>query len=215
MERINLNVEMRTNTGKGTARSLRRTGYIPAILYRGGNSTPIKLQSRELINFINSTMGEQVMVNLQFSDGGSRLALMKEYQVDPVRGNLLHTDFYEVSLEEKVRVTISVSLLGEPVGVKRDGGVLQQTLSEIEVECFPDKIPPHIEIDVSGLAVGNTLHVSDLVLPEYVKILTDPEEAVATVATPTVEVEAAAPAEEEALEPELVKKGKKEEAEEE
>ncbi len=216
MERVTLNAEHRTETGKGVARSLRRQGYMPAVIYRAGGSMPIKLKRQDIVNFLNSTMGEQVMVNLQFSDGDTRLALLKDYQVDPVKGELLHTDFYEVSLKEKVRVTVSIVLMGEPVGVKREGGVLQQTLSELEIECLPDMIPSHLEIDVSGLKVGRSLHVSDLTLEEGIRVFDDPEEVIATVVAPAVEPEEAAPEEEaaEAAEPEVIKKGKKEEAEE-
>jgi large subunit ribosomal protein L25 len=214
MERITLSAEHRTEAGKGIARSLRRQGYMPAVIYRAGKSTPIKLKKQDIVNFLNATMGEQVMVNLRFSDGNSRLALLKDYQVDPVRGELLHTDFYEVSLKEKVSVTVSIVLTGEPVGVKKEGGILQQAHSEVEIECLPDVIPSHLEIDVSGLRVGHSLHVSDLSLQEGIKVFDSPEEVIATVIAPTVEVEAVAPEEAEAAEPEVIKKGKKEEAEE-
>ncbi|VAX33622.1 LSU ribosomal protein L25p [hydrothermal vent metagenome] len=214
MERITLSAEHRTEAGKGIARSLRRQGYMPAVIYRAGKSTPIKLKKQDIVNFLNSTMGEQVMVNLQFSDGNLRLALLKDYQVDPVKGELLHTDFYEVSLKERVRVTVSIVLTGEPVGVKKEGGILQQAHSEVEVECLPDVIPSHLEIDVSGLKVGHSLHVSDLSLQEGIKVFDTPEEVIATVIAPTMEVEAVASEEAEAAEPEVIKKGKKEEAEE-
>jgi large subunit ribosomal protein L25 len=218
MERITLQVEKRSESGKGSARAMRRAGYIPAVVYRGGKTTPIKMNLREMVNFINSTMGEQVMVKLAFSDGKSKLVLLKEYQVDPVRGELLHTDFYEVSLKEKVKVTVSIVLKGEPVGVKKEGGVIQQVLSEIEIECLPDKIPPHVELDITELNAGDTVHVSNLALAEDVKVLTEPEELIASIVVPTIEAEeeAAPPEEEEeAEEPEVVKKGKKEETTEE
>jgi large subunit ribosomal protein L25 len=213
MERYTINCEPRTEFGKGSARSLRRAGFIPAVLYRAGKSTPIKIKKEEIVKFINTTMGEQVMINLQFNDGASKLALLKDYQVDPVKGQLLHTDFYEVSLKEKVRVTISIVLKGEPVGVKKEGGVLQQVLTELEIECLPDLIPPHIEVDVSELRAGESIHVSDLQIPEGVKVTEDAEEVIATVTTPTEEeaVEEEAVEEEEMAEPEVVKKGKKEE----
>ncbi len=214
MERITLSAEHRTEAGKGIARSLRRQGYMPAVIYRAGKATPIKLKKQDIVNFLNSTMGEQVMLNLRFSDGNTRLALLKDYQVDPVKGELLHTDFYEVSLKEKVRVTVSIVLTGEPVGVKKEGGILQQAHSELEIECLPDVIPSHLEIDVSGLKVGHSLHVSDLSLQEGIKVFDNPEEVIATVIAPTMEVEAVPAEEAEAAEPEVIKKGKKEEAEE-
>jgi large subunit ribosomal protein L25 len=219
MERITIRAEKREETGKGKARSLRRKEMIPAILYRGGGSLPIKLPKKEITHFINTTAGEQAMVNLQFQDGENKLALMKEYQIDPTKRELLHADFFEVSLTEKVKVNVHVSTTGEPVGVKRDGGILQNVLREIEVECLPDKIPSHIRVDISALEIGQSLHVSDLKLEEEVRILTDSEGVIANVIAPVVEEvapaaeEVAAP--EEAAEPEVIKKGKKEEEEEE
>jgi len=218
MERMIINVEKREEVGKGAARSLRRGNRIPAILYRGGDSQPVKFSRKEILQFINSTTGKQVMVNLQFGDGSSKLALMKDYQVDPVKGDLLHVDFFEVSLTEKVKVPVHVTIVGESIGVKRDGGILQYLLREIEVECLPDKIPGRIELDISGLEIGQSLHVSDIKLGEGVKVLTDPDEVIVNVIAPAVE-EVAAPVEAaaapEITEPEVIKKGKKEEEEEE
>lgn len=212
MERITINAEKRDKAGKGIARSLRRHGVVPAVLYRGGSSMPIKINSKELTSFVQATAGEQVMVNLQFPDGENRLALMKDYQVDPVIGELLHSDFFEVSLSEEIKVTVHLTTKGEPVGVKRDGGILQHGVREIEIQCLPDRIPGHIAVDVKDLEVGKSIHVSDLVLGEGIKVITDPDEVIATVVMPAVEVVAAvAPVVEEVAEPEVIKKGKKEE----
>ncbi|MEW6068304.1 MAG: 50S ribosomal protein L25 [Nitrospirota bacterium] len=217
MERIILNVEKRDEMGKGAARSLRRNNMIPAILYRGGGSIPIKFSKKELVNFINTAAGEQVMVNLQFADGEKKFALMKDYEVEPTRGDLLHVDFFELVLTEKVKVNVPVSTVGEPIGVKRDKGILQHLLREIEIECLPDKIPGHVQIDISRLEIGQSLHVSDLKLGEDIKVITSPDEVIVNVIAPAIE-EAAAPAEAEvapspeAAEPEVIKKGKKEEA---
>jgi len=214
MERITINVEKREETGKGAARSLRRKDIVPGILYRGGGSLPIKLPKKEIKQFINTTSGQQVMVNLRFNDGESKLALIKEFQVDPLRRELLHADFFEVSLTEKLKVNVRVSVTGEPIGVKRDNGILQYHLREIEIECLPDKVPGHVDINVSGLEIGQGLHVRDLELGEDIKVITDPGDVIVNVIAPLVE--AAAPAEEAApveaaAEPEVMKKGKKEE----
>lgn len=217
MERITISTEKRIEVGKGPARSLRRKDMIPAVLYRGGYSQPIKFSKKELLKFINLTAGQQVMVNLKFEDGTNKLALMKDYQIDPEKGELLHADFYEVSLTEKVRVSVHVSIVGEPIGVKRDGGILQYLLREIEVECLPDRIPSHIKLDISNLEIGQSLHVGDIKLEEGIKVLTDPHEVIVNVVAPVVE-EVAAPAEAitpEMVEPEVIKKGKKEEEREE
>lgn len=213
MERMTLHVEERDRAGKGVSRSLRRAGVVPAVLYRGGSSLPIKINAKELSGFLHATAGEQVMVDLQFSDGAKKLALMKEYQVDPVKGELLHTDFFEVSLTEEIKVTVHVVTAGEAVGVKRDGGILQYGVREIEIQCLPDRIPGHIEVDVSGLETGKAIHVGDLSLAEGIRVLTDAGELIATVSAPIVEekVEAAEAAAPEVAEPEVIKKGKKEE----
>lgn len=211
MERITLNVEKRDATGKGAARSLRREDVIPAVLYRGGSALSIKVGKKELAKFINTTAGEQVILDLQFKDGEKKLALMKDFQVDPVRRELLHTDFYEVSLTEKIKVTVHVLTAGEPVGVKRDGGILQVPLREIEIECLPDMIPGHISVDVSKLEIGKSIHVSDLSLGEGIEVITDRHEVIAAVIAPKVEEAAAPAAAAETAEPEVVKKGKKEE----
>jgi len=212
MERITLNVQKREEKGKGAARSLRRGSMIPAVLYRGGGSLPIKIPKKEMTQFINTTAGNQVMVNLHFADGENKLALIKDYQVDPTKREMLHADFFEVSLTEKVRVSVHVTTTGEPIGVKRDKGILQHLLREIEVECLPDKIPGQIKIDISGLEIGQSFHVGDVNLGEDVKILTDSTEVLANIIAPLVEevapVEVAAP---EVAEPEVIKKGKKEE----
>jgi len=216
MDRITINAEKREEFGKGASRGLRRKNMIPAIIYRGGESLPLKFSKKELAQFINTTAGAQVMVNLQFADGESRLAFMKYYQVDPIKGELLHADFFEVSLTEEVKVTVHITAIGDSIGVKRDGGILQYLLREIEVECLPDKIPGHIETDISGLEIGQSVRVSDLKIGEGIKILNDPEEVIVNVIAPAVE--AAPPAEAvaaapEVTEPEVTKKGKKEEKE--
>ena len=152
------------------------------------------------------------MVDLQFADGEKKLALLKNFQVDPIRSELLHTDFFEVSLTETVRITVHVTTKGEPIGVKRDGGILQHPIREIMIECLPDKIPGKIELDISKLEVGQSLHVSDLRVEEGIKILTDPHEVIVNVVESAVEVapvaEVVAPV---TAEPEVIKKGKKEE----
>lgn len=209
MERITLSADKRDRVGKGVARSLRREGFVPSVLYRSGYSIPIKVNRKELLKFISSKAGDQIMVNLEFPDGDKRLALLKDYQVDPISGELLHSDFFEVLLTEKVRVTVAISTTGEPIGVKRDGGILQYGIREIEIECLPDKIPGHITVDVSSLELGKSIHVRDLSLEEDIKVLTNPDEVIATVTSVVEEV--TAPAATEVPEPEVIKKGKKEE----
>ncbi|MDP2157211.1 MAG: 50S ribosomal protein L25, partial [Nitrospirota bacterium] len=187
MEKMSIQAEIREGQGKGAARSLRRSGKVPATLYRGGSAQSIQLSRRELAKLINSVGGEQVMVDLQFADGVKKLALLKDFQVDPVRSELLHTDFFEGSLTESIKITVHVATHGEPVGVKRDGGILQHPLREILIECLPDQIPGKIDIDISKLEIGQAIHVSDLTLAEGIKILTDLHEVIVNIVEPIVE----------------------------
>lgn len=212
MERQTLKAEIRKHTGKGAARSMRRAGSIPAVVYRENKATPLMLDAKELYKFIRDTSGDQVLVNLKF-DGDVKLALLKEFQMDPVAGDLLHADFFEVSMQEKVRVAVHVTTVGEPIGVKKDKGILQYGLREIEVECLPGDIPGHVELDISALEIGSSLHVMDADLPRSVTLLTDPEEMIVTVMAPKLEEEVVAEEEavEEGAEPEVMEKGKKEE----
>jgi large subunit ribosomal protein L25 len=204
---------MRDKVGKGAARALRRAESIPAVVYRGGDSQPITLNRKEMLQFMKKTAGEQAIVNLKIAGGEDKLALMKDYQTDPVKNRLLHVDFQEVSLTQKIVVTVPIATVGEAIGVKRDKGILQMVLREMEIESLPDSIPSHIDIDISALEIGHSLHVSDVAPPEGVEILSDPSEVIALVVAPVVEEEAPAEEaeEEEAEAPEVVKKGKKEE----
>ncbi len=213
MERVTLNVEMRERLGKGGARSLRRRGTIPAIVYRGGGSSAVQISEQELSKFIGGTSGEQVIANLKFGDEVKQ-AIVKDYQVDPLKGNLLHVDFQEILATEEVRVMVHMVISGEAVGVKKDGGIMQYGLRDIEIECLPDKIPGHIDVDVSGLGIGQSLHVSDVKLEEGIRILTDPNEMIVTVTAIREEVVAAPEVAPEVVEPEVIKKGKKTEEEE-
>ncbi len=214
MERSSLKVVERKKSGKGVARSLRRNGFIPAVIYRGGASTPIEINKKDIALFISKAAGEQLIVNLDFG-GNSKQAILKDYQVDPVDNTLLHADFQEILATEELKVFVHLIIKGEPVGVKRDGGILQHGLRELEIQCLPDKMPGHIDVDVSALKLNQSIHVRDLNLGEGIKILTDPEEVIATVtslkaeAVPATEVEG-----QETAEPEVVKKGKKQESEE-
>jgi large subunit ribosomal protein L25 len=216
MERLSIVAEKREEQGKGVARSLRRDGMVPAVLYRGGGSQSIKLVKKDLAKLINAMSGEQVMVDLEFKDGEKKLALLKNYQVDPIRGELLHTDFFEVSLTEEVRIPIHVTTTGEPIGVRRDGGILQHTVREVMIECLPDKIPGKTVVDISKLEVGQSIHVSDLKFEEGIKVLNDMNDVIVTVVEAVVEAapvaaEAVAEAAAAPAEPEVAKKGKKEE----
>jgi large subunit ribosomal protein L25 len=218
MEKILVKADKRPEIGKGSARSLRRQGVLPAVVYGVNESTPIKVESRQMTKLITSGGGEHSLLTIELNEGGKKTSehpvLIKDYQMDPVSDELLHVDFIEVSLEKVVNVTVSLVIVKEPAGVKM-GGILERRLREIEVECLPMQIPDKIEIDAGHIEIGNSLHVSDLTAPEGAKIITDPAEVVLSVSAPRIEEEAPVEAvEEEAAEPELVKgKGKEEEEE--
>jgi large subunit ribosomal protein L25 len=188
MQKVTLKAEARSATGKGTARGLRRSGSIPAVIYKSGKAEALTLDHKEMITFINKTRGEKVLITMDFG-GNQRLALMKEYQVDPVDNTLLHADFMEIALDETVRVPIRIKLIGEAIGVKRDKGILERQLREVEVEALANNIPGHLELDITELAAGSTLHVSDIVIPDGVKMLTDLSDPVASVNMPKIVVE--------------------------
>ena len=215
MEKITLNVEKRGRLGKGGARSLRDSGGIPAVIYRGGSSVPVQLSGKEIATFISKTAGEQVIVDLRFSDA-TKQAILKDYQVDPMTGKLLHVDVQEISATEAIRVMVHVVIKGEAIGIKRDNGILQHGIREVEIECLPDKIQGHFDVDVSELGINQSIHVRDLQAGDGIRVLTDPDEVLASVIGVKEEVAAPAPeAPAEAAEPEVIKKGKKTEAEEE
>lgn len=196
-----LDVEVRERTGKGAARKLRAAGRIPGVLYgRGKPSVAVGLDPISLEKALaRSESGMNTLFDLRLRGDGQqadRVVMVKDLQRDPVTGFFLHADLYEVDLARTVEVEVPIHLLGEARGVEMDGGVLDQQLRELAVECLPRAIPDEIEVDVSGLEIGDSLHVADLKLPEGVTLREDPEVSVVSVVAPTKEEEA--PAEEEA-----------------
>ena len=186
MELATLNAETREQTGKGAARSLRREGTLPAVIYRAGESTPLTINEKELMHLLRHTDGRLSLLNLQFQDNTTKLAIVKKYQVHPVYGNILHLDFQEVAANEEITLLVGVNLVGEAIGVKRDSGILEHHLRQIEVRCVPDNVPAHIDLDVTEIETGHSLHVSDLTPPEGVTILADPKDIVAAVSIPAM-----------------------------
>jgi large subunit ribosomal protein L25 len=202
----------RSAVGKGVARKLRQAGSIPAVYYgRGEEPIVLTVGLKELEEVIVKAEGSNVIVDLKVDgDGaGDRKALIREIQRDPVGGNILHLDLQHISLTERITVEVPIVLTGIPIGVKDGGGILEHLLRDVEVECLPTDIPSRLEIDVSALNIGDSLHVSDL-RADKVTILTEGERPIAAVVPPTV-LEEAKPAEgegEAAVEPELVKEKK-------
>ena len=202
----------RSEVGKGVARKLRQSGSIPAVYYgRGEDPIVLTVGLKELEEVIVKAEGSNVIVDLRVDgDGaGDRKALIREIQRDPVGGHILHLDLQHISLTERITVEVPIVLTGIPIGVKDGGGILEHLLRDVEVECLPTDIPSRLEIDVSALNIGDSLHVSDL-RADKVTILTEGERPIAAVVPPTV-LEEAKPAEgegEAAAEPELVKEKK-------
>lgn len=216
MEKVIIKAHVRTETGKRVAKDLRAKGLVPANVYRAGEgATSIQLPIGELAEALHTKAGENVLITLKVSGGKSAIkdktVLIKEIQREPIRDGILHVDFNEISLTETLKINVPLSSKGEPVGVKVDGGVLEHIMWEVQVECLPTDIPEKIEIDVSNLKMGESLHVKDIVLPEGVKILNDPELITMIVKAPKVEVPKEEVAAEGAAEPELIRKKKEEE----
>jgi large subunit ribosomal protein L25 len=213
MATVDLQGEIRTVVGKEEAKRLRRAKRIPGVVYGGDRGTvSVVVNPKELLAVLGA--GENALINLTLSGGESArtsLVILKELQLDPVKGGPLHADFFEISVDKKIRVEVPLVLKGDPEGVKNKGGILAHTLRQLLVECLPLAIPERISVDVSGLDVGNALHVSDLHVEEGIRILDDGGRVVASVTAPVAEEVVAATEEEKAAEPEVVTK-KKEEA---
>jgi large subunit ribosomal protein L25 len=213
MSVIPLRGTRREQLGKNSARKTRAAGMIPGVVYgHDEDPIPVALDAREFQLAMGKHRGGNAIVNLAVN-GGEYTALIREVQYDPLTHGILHLDFHHISLTEMVEVSVPVHLNGLPVGVKDGGGVLELITREIEVRCLPTAIPPAIELDVTHLNIGDSLHVSAISIPD-VEILVAPEVTLATVVPPTVVEEK--PAEEAAAaaataEPEVITKGKKEE----
>ena len=218
MKRIALTAQVRQKVGKGVARGLRRDAQVPAVLYSHGKSTPIVMVNKDISKVLNAEGGEHALINLKLEGGtgaGDKLALIKDYQVDPISGKLIHLDLMEVAMNEKVKLQVAVHISGTAVGVK-EGGIFQYGQRNLEIECLPTHIPDFIDVNIEHLKVNESLHVRDITAPDGVKILTEGDNTVATIQPPISEAKLEAmltttPAEvTEGAEPELVKKPKAE-----
>jgi large subunit ribosomal protein L25 len=208
--------ESRTDTGKNANRKLRSRGLIPGVLYTSGKQAlAVQVSPGQIGQVLKSAAGENTLFDLDIG-GKRRKVILKEFQREPLRGKLLHADFYEVALDKRLEVKVHIELEGTPVGVKLQGGIVDFVTRELEVECLPADIPEKIVVDISHLELGKHLRVSDLKLSDKVKVLVEPDVVVAHVVLPRAEVAAeaatveGAPAEAGAAEPEVIKKGKAE-----
>ena len=221
MEKVILKVETREGSGKRSAKDLRSKKLIPAVVYKGGkDALKLQLAVADLVEVLHTKAGENVIVTLKIADGDSKAkdktVVIKEIQREPIKSQILHVDFNEISLTEALKVNVPLAAHGEPEG-KKEGGTLEHVMWELQVECLPTDIPEKIEVDVSKLKIGEAIYVKNITAPEGVKVLTDPELIAMIVKPPKVEVpKEEVAAEAGAVEPELIRKKKEtEEGEEE
>ena len=184
-----MTAELRTHVGKGVARKLRAAGRIPGVFYGSGEaSVSIQLDPAELNRVLSeSDAGMNTLIDLSIAGNGSdgeTLVLVKEIQSDPITGNYLHADFMTVDLTSTIQVTVRLQITGTALGVRLEGGIVDQVLREIELECMPTAIPKEVELDVTELSVGQSLHVRDIALPDGVKLLSDGDLSVVSVIAP-------------------------------
>lgn len=215
--KFDLTVESRQGGGKEPARQLRRAGRVPAVLYGQGECLLLSVKPEELVKIIRSQAGSTALISITI-DGAAgkakRTALLREYQVDPILGKVLHADFFEVSMDKPIRVKVPVHLTGgQPLGLK-EGGVLHHVLRELHVECLPSALPDFIEVDASQLQINQGIHLKDVKQAEGVRFLDDPDHMIVSVAAPITDAKlealltAGAPGAEGAKEPEVAAKGK-------
>jgi large subunit ribosomal protein L25 len=204
----------RSDRGKNEARRLRQSGKVPAVLYGGkGEAIALALNTKQIGAILRSATGHNTLFQVDLA-GKHEPAILKDWQVDPLSGNLLHVDLLRVAMDVRMRVKVPVHTFGEPAGVKQQGGVFEVVTREVEIECLPAEIPTEFKVDVSSLMLGNQLRAKELAIDAKMKLITDPERVLAHVVALKVEeekpaevaaTEAATPAE-----PEVIKKGKKE-----
>lgn len=204
---------------KNDARRVRRDGKIPAVVYGAGKQTmPVSVDPRQVSRILHSATGHNTVFDLAL-DGERSKAMIVDWQYEPIKGSLLHIDLKRIAMDQKLRVNVPIELVGEPAGVKQQGGILEQIAREVEVECLPGDIPNQVDLNVAELVFGMVLRIADLPKNDKVKYISDPDQPVAHIISikeeevPTAEAvageAAAAPAE-----PEVIKKGKQETAEE-
>jgi large subunit ribosomal protein L25 len=215
---ITVAAEVRTARGKNEARRTRRAGQIPAVLYGAyKDAVSISVNPREILRIVRSSTGYNTIFNLAIEGGETAPVMVVDQQVDPLKGTLLHADLKRIDLTKRIRITVPVFTVGEPAGVKLQGGLLEVITRAIEIECLPDEIPESFSVDVSELMIGQSKRASDVALAASMKLVSAAETVIAHAvalraeAEPVVEAAPTAEAAVEGAEPEVIKKGKKEE----
>src|SRR5271169_5835118 len=217
METFTVEGKIREGRGKGPARQIRLTGMVPATMYGGKkDAVSLAVNAKQVAHILRSESGHNTIFSVKVAGGKEEKAMVKDWQVDPVSGSLLHVDLLRIAMDVRMRVKVPVHTFGEPQGVKMQGGVFEMVAREVEVECLPGDIPEEFKMDVSEMLIGKQLRASDLPFDrDKIKLLTDPVRVLAHVVILKKEEEptpeAAVAAETAAAEPEVIKKGKKEE----
>ncbi len=210
-----LNVEKRIEMTRGEINELRLRGELPAVLYGSGQETiSLIVNEKEFRKTMHTELGENIIISLRVKGENEKThsVVVKDWQIDSVKGNLLHIDFCQISLKKEIVVDVIVETEGEAPGVKEKGGVLEHILRELEIKCLPARIPHSIIVDISHLQIGENVLVKDIVVPEGLKILNDLEQIVVNIVAATVLEEKTEEAiAGETAEPEVISKGKKEE----
>lgn len=211
MKSIRLAAEIRKVGGSSAARRIRRAGYVPAVIYGDGKpGVTIQIKRHDFEQTLRGHMSEHMLIDLVVGEEQPRKVLLKEVQNDPMTGKAVHVDFHEISMTKKLHVEVPIHLVGEPIGVSQQGGVLEHVLRTVEVSCLPTDIPEYLEVDVSGLTVGHSVTVADLKVDKSrITVITAPDLAVAAVLAPKTEEEVAPTAVEAApAEPEVIREKK-------
>src|SRR5436190_24002840 len=190
-KQVKLKVEPRTATGRSAARRLKARGIVPAVVYGGKEkSQPLQVAARDINAMLSHASGENILVELEIADEkATRTALLQEVQHSPVGGDVLHVDFHAISMDEKIQADVPLEALGVPTGVKNFGGLLEQNLRALAIECLPRDLPDKITVDVSELNIGNSIHVRDIKLPSGVIAKVQAELTAFSVMAPVVEEE--------------------------
>lgn len=191
MATASLTATRRTETGKGVARTLRREGQVPGVIYgHARESQPLSIPARDLEKLLTQVSADNTVIELAIEGGTSR-ALIREIQRHPFKRSILHVDFQEIVAGEKMTVRVPIRLVGTPVGVRIGGGIIDHTLRELTISVDTANIPNHIDVDVNDLDLGQSIHVSQITAPEGATVMDEPETAVVVIATPRAAVEAA------------------------
>ncbi|HTS37559.1 MAG TPA: 50S ribosomal protein L25 [Candidatus Solibacter sp.] len=220
IEQNTLEAQPREAGTKNHARRVRKEGKIPAVVYGAGkDAIPVTVDPRHVTRILHSETGHNTIFDLALQNGEQTKAMIVDWQYEPIKGRLLHIDLKRIAMDKVLRVSVPILLKGEAAGVKQEGGIMEQILREVEVECLPADIPTHIDADVAHLTFGKVLRVSDLPHSDKLKFLTDENQPVAHVTSVKEEVvatpeAAAAEAAAAPAEPEVIKKGKQETEEE-